>query len=286
MDDFYTLLAFAQRTAVRSLREDSAALAAAGVPALPLVATDRVDWRDLSVAAAMVTWALSRTRRSVSDALLGAAEAADEQAAGILRRFAEDPPTSLGDWGFEIIKTSAGLGLAHTNYEPYAPSVDLVAAAVSLAEGLDADRYLADRITVASDLPDVWCRGPQHEQAQDAIGRMRACVAVSADPRPDTGASPSTQMLTVWIAEMTHDADAEVVSRAALTAPGDHGRLAIHHGALCCLMIARSVQVGVAPLEDQTTIERFMPSLRSALQQPVRAIPTTPPTDARPNGNV
>jgi hypothetical protein len=265
MDDFYTLLTFAQRSTVRSLRDDGADWVMAGVLAFPLVACDRVDWRDLSVAAAMVAWALERTGQDVLLVLNEAASFADEQAAEILQRFADEVPASPTDWGYEVVQTGAGAGLANTNYATYQPSVDLITAALAIADVLDADQYLADRMTVAAELPDVWCRGPQHDAAREAIGRMPACVTVSADPRPETGASPMTQMLTIWIAEMASANDANVVAEAARAASGDHARIAFREGPLCCVLVARSVQIGTAALEDQGTIGRLETALRSAL---------------------
>ncbi|MCC5951688.1 MAG: hypothetical protein JJU45_06285 [Acidimicrobiia bacterium] len=265
MDDFYTLLTFAQRSTVRSLQQDSGDWTTAGVLALPLIACDRVDWRDLSVAAAMTAWALRRTRQDVLLILNEAAGLADEQAAEILRRFAGEPPDSLADWGYQIVHTGSGAGLAHTNYAPYQPSVDLTTAALAIADVLDADHYLADRITVAAEFPDVWCRGPRVDSARAALERMPACVTVGADPRPETGASPMTQMLTVWIAEMASASDANVVADAARAAPGDHARVAFHDGPLCCVLVARSFQVGTAALEDQGTVGRLEPALRAAL---------------------
>jgi len=270
MDDFYTLLTFVQRSTVRSLRDDSAEWVEAAVVALPLIACDRVDWRDLSVAAAMTAWALQRNGQDVFVVLNEAASFADEQAAEILHRFAGEAPASLADWGYEVVQTGAGPGLAHTNYAAYQPSIDLTTAALAIADVLDADRYLADRIAVAAELPDVWCRGPQLDSARAALERMPACVTVGADPRPETGASPMTQMLAIWIAEMASASDANALAEAARAASGDHARIAFHDGPLCCVLVARSVQVGTAALEDQGTIGRLEPALRAALSSVAR----------------
>lgn len=265
MDDFYTLLTFVQRSTVRSLRDDGAEWVGASVLALPLIACDRVDWRDLSVAAAMTAWALQRTGQDALLVLNEAASLADAQAAEILHRFAGEVPATLADWGYEVVQTEAGAGLANTNYADYRPSLDLTAAAFAVADVLDADTYLPDRITVAAELPDVWFRGPHLDAAREALDRMPACVTIGADPRPETGASPMTQMLTIWIAEMESPGDASALAEAARVASGDHARIAFHDGPLCCVLVARSVQVGTAALEDQNKIGRLEPALRSAL---------------------
>ena len=207
MDDFYTLLAFARRAVVRSLRGDDVEWAEAGAHVLPLISAERVDWRDLAWAAAVVAWELQRTGQRAHAVLMAATRTAEPEAAAILRRFADDPPDNLRDeWGLELVQTPSGLGLAQSEYfAAYEPSADLLAGAISLAEALDADRYLADNLTVAADLPNVWLRGPRHEEASAALERMRGCVSIGGDPRPETGAPPMTQMLTAWIVEMAND---------------------------------------------------------------------------------
>ena len=267
MDDFFTLLAFARRAVVRSLRGDDLGWAEAGAHALPLVSADRVDWRDLAWAAAMIAWELQRTGQRAYAVLMAAAGTAEPEAAAILRRFAADPPDNLRDeWGLELVQTPKGLGLAQADYfAAYEPSADLLAGAISLAEALDVDRYLADNLTVAADLPDVWLRGPGHEEGSAALERMRGCVSIGGDPRPETGAPPMTQMLTAWIVEMANDHDARTVTEAATRATGDHVRLAQHLGSLCCVLIARSVQVGMPALETDETIERLAPAIAAAL---------------------
>lgn len=220
MDDFYTLLAFARRAAVRSLRDDDPQWAKAAAQGLSLIAADRIDQRDLAWATAVVAWQLQRVSEQARSTLLAAAEAADAGAAVILREFTHNPPANLRDeWGLDLIDTPKGVGLSQVDYSaPYHPSADLVAAAVSLADAIDGHGYLADNITVATDLPDVWLRGAHHEQASLALERVLGCVSISGDPRPETGAAPMTQMLTAWIVELANDADAHLVAEAAASA--------------------------------------------------------------------
>lgn len=266
MTDFYTLLAFARRAVVRSVREADPRWALSALAALPVVACDRIDWRDHVVASAMVAWALKTRDHPVAALFEQAADEADEQAASTLRRFAAKPPTDLRtEWGLEPIDSAYGWGLADRRNRPYEPSLDLVTASVLIADVLDADHYLANRITVAETMPDVWVRGPRLDVAQAAIEGTRGCVSVSTYPRPETGFEPMDQMLTVWVAEMASNADAATVAEAASSSTEDHVRLAAHYGPACCIAIARSTQLGGTALEDQTTIDRLAPTLRSAL---------------------
>lgn len=269
IDDFYTLIAFARRAVVRSLRGDDPEWARAAADALPMIAVERVDPRDLSWATAVVAWQLQRVSNEACDTMHAMAQRADAEVGAILEQFGDDPPASLRDeWGLDVVETTYGTGLAQVDYfAPYQPSVDLVAAAVALADGIDRHGYLADSITVAAELPDVWLRGSDHDVATAAVERMRGCVSVRGDPRPDTGAHPMTQMLTAWIVELPTSDDAELVSSAATQASGDHVRIAEHQGRIACVLIARSTQVGTPALEDQTTIRRLRPVVREALER-------------------
>ena len=49
MDDFYTLLTFARRCALASVREGKVEIATDGVVALTAIDAERVDWRDMAV---------------------------------------------------------------------------------------------------------------------------------------------------------------------------------------------------------------------------------------------
>lgn len=265
IDDNYTLFHFVKRAVVCSFRERDHDWALSGLQALPLITGDRIDWRDLATVASMAGWALHHTGQDAHGLLLSIADAADENAATILRRCADHVTKDLRSLSFEVLTTKNGVGFARHSHAAYDPSVDLAAVAVMVAEGLDADRYIADEITVADHLPLVWFRGPLVDSAEAAIGRTRACVFVGTEARPETGAPPWSQLLIIWLAEMASEADAEAVTRAALAASGDHVRLAFHQGSLCCVMVASSTETWTAALESQDSINRFEPMLRSAL---------------------
>ena len=61
MDDFYTLITFAQRATLRSLRENTTHWARSGTTGIAAIASSRVDWRDVSRAAALLAYALNAT---------------------------------------------------------------------------------------------------------------------------------------------------------------------------------------------------------------------------------
>jgi hypothetical protein len=265
MEDLYTLLTFARRSAVCSLRPDGTDWAVAGALALPAVACERVDWRDVTVAAGLVAWSLRATGHDPADVLHTASAMADDLVAKILERFAADPPSDPHEWGYAVIDTPDGRTLAETGEEPYRPTADLVRGALAIADALDQDRYRCDTITVAAGLPEVWFDGPNQAAAEAAIPGMLACVSVRGSARPGVATRPDSQMMLVLVAEMASPIDAEAVVVAANAAKRDHARLALNRGRVCCIAIARSFVAGVDPIETNQSLDRFRPELTRAL---------------------
>lgn len=265
MEDFYTLLTFAQRVTLRAIRSNDAGWAIAGARALPAVDRARVDWRDLSWAAALVAFALRFTGNDVAAVLGEVASVAAAETQETILGFAAEPPTSLTEWGFEIVETRDGTVLARTNYERYEPTSDLVSIALAVADALSDDEYQVDSITIASGLPEVWLRGPHHDRAIAATSRMQACVSVDASPRSASGARMANHMFLVFMAEMQSSEDADTVALAARTNDRDGASLGLSLGAICCIAIARSVVVGIEPIEDLHSIERFASAFTAAL---------------------
>jgi len=209
---------------------------------------------------------VERDRCRAAAELADAAALADAETRDIVLRHASDVPLSLRDWGYEIIQTDRGTVFADTNYAKYEPTSDLVSIALRIADIIDADQYLVDRITVASDLPAVWFRGPHHDDAVAAIERMKACVSVSASPRPESGTQPLGQMFLVFIADMLNPEDAEILVEASRLENDSYSSMTVMLGTVAATVIARSFVDGVEAIEDHTTIERFREPFQAALE--------------------
>jgi hypothetical protein len=214
----------------------------------------------------LVAFALQRTGCDVAAVLGEVAAVATTETRDTILGFAAEPPTSLTEWGFEIVETRDGTVLVSTNYERYEPTSDLVSIALAVADALSDDQYLVGSITVASDLPEVWLRGPHHDEAVAATSRMLACASVHASQRSASGAGMPDQMFLVFIAEMQSRRDADTVALAARTNDRDGASLGISSGSVCCIAVARSVVVDVEPIEDRRSIGRFAGAFSKALE--------------------
>ncbi len=254
-DDFYTLLTFTRRSALAALRGNPAS-AREGVVALTATDAQRVDWRDVTVAAALLSYALGREGDPRSP-FLEAAEGAEATVAEILRRFAREPATSLRPWGFREVETADGMVLFEDWGHPFRPTVDLTAVALSVAGVLAADVYRVTSIGVGSDLPTVWLGGGR------PAAPLAGCVVIHAALAP-------SQQLTVFLGEAATAEDAAAIASASATASAlPHEALALSHERVCCLVIARSFVEGVPAFEQPGALQRFRLSLETLLTRSV-----------------
>jgi hypothetical protein len=266
MKDFYTLLTFARRRALSTLRENDAGLVTAGIDAVTMIDAERIDWRDAVVATALLTYAGGRTGMDVVPALTTAAAATEQGIAEILIQFVDEPVDSLDDEGYRELSTGSGVVLVSDGGDPFAPTTDLVSAALSIADVFDGDVWRVSDVEVASDLPRGWLASGDQAVVDWALGSIVACVTVDGQLAATVSPEAAHQQLTVWLAECSDPHAAATI--AAIAGPGRRASfevLSVAVGRLCVVMISRSVMVGVEAYERAGSLERFRPRLSALL---------------------
>ena len=264
MDDFYTLLAFARRCALAALRAGEPTLIREGVIALTATDAERVDWRDVSVAAALLSYVGGHDANEV---LRDASKDADQTVSEILLRFAREPVDDLVDWGYRKVTTANGLAFFEDNGARYEPAVDLAGLAVHIAALLEEDVYRVSSIGVGNDLPDVWVRGGDREAVSRAVDSLAGCAVVQTVLDPASGPHAEAQQLTVFVAETEDEADAELLAGAAeADGPRSYEVVGVAAGNACCVVIARSFVEGVPAFEKPKALERFRAPLSTLLE--------------------
>lgn len=264
-DDFYTLITYARRAVVQSLRREPRLILQRAVAALALIDPERVDSRDLSWAAAVCSWGARRATID-PDEVLQIAQSIGNPAALVTLRQLLYQHIDLANWGFVEVDTPGGRSLADTSgLVGFRPTVDLLSAALRLAEVLEADRYAAATISIRDDLPAVWF-GAANAGPRDELSRVLATVSVRSQPRAEFCPDPSTQMLLVYLSECASARDAEALASAARQATGrTHHTVTAREGRLLATMIARSVVMGTEGLETGEELARFAAPLSSLL---------------------
>ncbi len=85
---------------------------------LTAVAYERVDFRDVTMAAAPVAYALGALGADAGAALERAATRSDPGTATVLRRFRDRAPRSLASWGYAVVDEGRNISLVRSDLEP------------------------------------------------------------------------------------------------------------------------------------------------------------------------
>jgi hypothetical protein len=266
MRDFYTVLSYARRAAVRALRSNDAELACRGVAALSVIDENRIDWRDLAWQAGILSYAIHRISGNVTEAFATAASLADGETAALLSGFSHQPVDSLGAWGFREIQLSDGIGLIEDGGKLYRPRSDLVAVAEAVAASLADDIWQLSEPATGSDLPAIWLSARPPEDLEPAIRSVTGCVTLRGSPRDPQVAGGRAQHMLVFLAETEDPEAASVIAAAAGPGTGSSfSALGVAAGTRCAVLIARSVVQGTPSVETQSSLERFRRVLADAL---------------------
>ncbi|MFI6540884.1 hypothetical protein ACIBHY_51100 [Nonomuraea sp. NPDC050547] len=156
LDDFYVLITFARRCTLAAARTADPSHVRYAYAALATLDLKRVDWRDGTWAANLVTWAAQRLGLDAPALAATAAEHASPETGEVLVRSTTQHVDISADWGYLPWQTPGGLVLLSTEHEPYSPDADLAAVGIAMAVELENAGYLVGEVTVGSDLPAVW----------------------------------------------------------------------------------------------------------------------------------
>ena len=264
MDDFYTLIGFARRSAVFSLKRKDTSYCARGLIALAMIDSTRVDFRDLLWAADLVTGAASMLGGTRSLMLDAAAFASSETRELLEARWAQD----LSGSGYVWIETEQGTGLISSGGEPYTPARDLTAITLEVAYALRRGRYDVGSLEIATEVPGVWFGLAQQQEAKRILRTARGTSSIHAYLRDEYSPEAEAQTLMIWLAEMQSAADASSLA-ARLENPMQQGtrfRTAFAEGPLFCLLVAGSFSVDREPFESPESVAELAQHVREVLR--------------------
>jgi hypothetical protein len=265
MDDFYTLFAFARRSALASLRGRDEPTLRDGLAAVSAIDLRRVDWRDALVAGELVAWAMATAGLDHGAEFRRVEPRLDDAMREALQPIGERPAADLSPGMWRRVDTRAGPVLVSENFGRFEPSVDLVGIALVLQDVLEADVYRVHSIAVGGELPLVWLTAGDKSELERAVNAMRACVNVGARLDPSATSTAEDQHFVAFVAEAASADDAAMLASAAVSTES-HEALGLSHGAVCCVLVARSFVVGVPAFEEPGALHRFAVPVESALQ--------------------
>lgn len=268
MDDFYELLTFSRRTCLAALRSGTASQMDAAFTALAMIDRERIDWRDLALAAGIVCHTAGRFGLSVTACADRAAQMAAPDTAAEILAVSKGRTDRLTSWGYREVATAAGVVMLGASYHPYAPQADLAALALTLVDGLESEGYLIEDIELGVQLPPVWLGEDYGSRLARKLETLRGCVVIRGVPQafPDPWKQEGQQLL-IFLAEARSVPDAGAIAQAAqLRGHGGSSQIGVASGKLCAVLIQNSFMADTKPLETGTALERLRPLLERSMK--------------------
>jgi hypothetical protein len=271
MDDFYSLLTFAQRESVFAMRTRDQAHVRDALTAAAMIDPEKIDERDLPLALFLVLHAAERIGTDSRKLFTDAARMANPGTAKWISQVAASPADRKDirkSWGYDEVTTSHGLGFIQWGFQPYAPSSDLGQIAIEIGRTVDKDRYKTDIISIADGIPSVWFGREAKAEVEGLLRGLKGGATVNAGLRPGARAQTDDQIVIIFIEELqTPEAAqrlAEIASKRTRTP--DLVTLAAARDRLFCLFIQRSIDETPA-VETPESIKRFAEPIRLALER-------------------
>lgn len=277
MDEFYTLITFANRCAVCAIRSHDVGPVEDGLVAMAVIDPSRIDFRDALTSFSLLDHAARAIGASVSGLFTFAASLAEEIMGQRLLEFttlasADRDIRYVG--GYVQVETDHGPGFMRWNLEPYRPTVALDRIALTLARLIAADKYQPKSITLASELPAIWLSQDDKPRRDRALHGVEAGASISADLRPSNAYDNTHQGLIVFLVELKNERFADDLFRVAehtYSKERPFAMTAAIAGRLFCLIIARSFVMGVTDYETDARLERFTIEVTRVLEDGLRS---------------
>jgi hypothetical protein len=271
MEQFYTLIDFAKRSAVFGVRHSDPKIVADGLTAIAMIEQRRVDFRDILWCLGLLYHSANRAGGNADDMFRSAAIFAEKEVAGFFVNFTEQSPKYRNlkeSWGYDEIVTEAGVGFIGWGHEEYNPSINLKQLAVEVAALLDTDSYKSSNVEVATELPAVWFGKEVNAGRDHVLSRVRGGATISASLRPEKHPDYSSQQFTVFIVETATNADAQTLRNVAESNnTTSFSKLVLANSNLFCFVVARSFVVGKDSYESNETLLRFSPRITTILKR-------------------
>jgi len=269
--DGYTLLWFAQRSAVFAMRERSAERIVDGVMAVAMIDSSNVDFRDVTGPLRALRCAAQAIGADVDSAFEKGASLADPKQRTSFEALRKRPENE--DWcrfsGVAIVQTKSGPGFVARGFKPYRPTCRLDEAGVAFARLVEGDRYQSSQIMRESEIQPFWLSGTGDWTLKRVLQRVVATVTVSADLRPGNGADWLHQHLLIMVAELEDERAARSILTLAVKKQrrrNNFEMFAVGEGRLFCLFTGRCVLFGGTNYETRESILRFIPGAAEILK--------------------
>ncbi|GAA4697295.1 hypothetical protein [Phytohabitans rumicis] len=267
MGDLYTVLLFARRRAFWAIRTADPGAVVDAFDALSAVDIERVDWRDVSVAAMFAAYAAAGSGVTAL-AAAAAVSRAEPQVAEVIAAAVDEDEIDLADsCGYRVVATADGAALFEDDGESYEPDRDLVPIALGVAAAVEQDgRYRVEGVGIGQELPPIWVGADVDRRVAAAVEGMTGCMTVTAAPVGGQVRSPGRHFLNVYLAEAATAEQAVIVARGADSIEGTRSVVSgIAARRLCAVVVAASTSADQPPIETAASLDRLRSKIADLL---------------------
>lgn len=264
MDDFYKITLFARRSAARTLSNATTTDLVDGLTAVATIASERIDARDISWAAAYLRIAgLCVTEPETLDGLFErAANLAEPTTSKILRSFLRSNYDDIcGGWLMRVTEYEGRKVIVETGKGRFEPTFSVLDLASDLKQILGADGYETGNLVVGGTIHSNWLGGSPG--SEEVLNRSVASVRVTVLGRPEL--PPMAQLFLAHIFELASNGDATVLERAWTDGVRHFASLVVVVKKLAVVIISNSSLAGVDTIESDEALHRFQESIADVL---------------------
>ncbi|MGH7492253.1 MAG: hypothetical protein ACREOO_07650 [bacterium] len=272
-DEFYTLLTFSSRAAVFAIRERNVEWAVNGLTAIAMIAADRADARDIVAALVLHFHAAKRIGQDFDQLARDAAALAEAKVSQLIAELIDGSPEErdLSASIFDDVTTAEGAGFVHRDFEDYNPSCDLKEIAVEISDFITTDKYQAEFMRVAVELPRVWFTAQASEDntpLDQALARVQGVVCISARLRPEAHSEYKNQSFIVFLGEAADASVAQLLlDISKKNKDSNHNMMGLAEGQLFCFVVARACVGEARPFETSESLTRFSEGISAILSR-------------------
>jgi len=268
MDGFYTLMTFAQRSAVFAIRERNVEIARDGLTAVAMIDQERVDFRDIPAGLYLLYHAANRIGADADRIFRQIGKLSDTEVGEQIGQFVEHSKEwcSLRSSLFVEVQTEKGVGFIDRDVRRYNPTLNLESLVIAVARLVATDKYQPQTVSVETELPPIWLSRGKNADLDRVLSRVRGGATIHARLRPNEHPEHAKQGFYVFIVETSQPDDAQILLRLSQAKDVQgHCMIGGAAGRLFALIVAQSEWIGVGAYETTKTLARFEKGLTNVL---------------------
>lgn len=267
--EFYTLITFAERSAVLAIRHQDSDILRAGLRAIALIEADRIDYRDIGTPMGPLYYAAMKIGLDPKAEIANAADLSEPKVRdtflALLKRLRNKEFNLYSESLLEEVDTPSGLGFVRRYFEKYQPKINLLNIALDIVKLIETDKYHSECPEMGWKIPEVWFGNTVSVIKKD-LDTVSGTIKIKVNLGDQYGEKAWGQMFVVWLSETKNTQTANhLLEIARSIQPKSYCLLTMAEGKLFCLIVARSWVMNLESFEKGDSLHRFETGIHEAL---------------------